>query len=148
MRDLDGAEAMHRKALEIDEKLGRLEGMASHYGNLTSSRRGATSTAEAITAKRSRSSDASRAWPQRQPRQRPHLDGAEAMHRKSLEINEKLGHLEGMASDYGNLGNVLKTRGDLDGGEAMYRQGIAAAERLGTTPLLEKLNQHLSQLRE
>ena len=25
---------MHRKALEIDEKLGRLEGMAIHYGNL------------------------------------------------------------------------------------------------------------------
>ena len=27
--DLDGAEALYRKALDIDEKLGRLEGMAS-----------------------------------------------------------------------------------------------------------------------
>ena len=32
--DLDQAEAMHRKALEINEKLGRLEGMARDYGNL------------------------------------------------------------------------------------------------------------------
>ncbi|MBI4504273.1 MAG: DUF4062 domain-containing protein, partial [Chloroflexi bacterium] len=29
--DLDGAEQMHRKALEINERLGRLEGMASQY---------------------------------------------------------------------------------------------------------------------
>ncbi len=32
--DLDQAEAMHRKSLAIEEKLGRLEGMASDYGNL------------------------------------------------------------------------------------------------------------------
>lgn len=32
--DLDGAEQMHRKALAINEKLGRLEGMANAYANL------------------------------------------------------------------------------------------------------------------
>jgi tetratricopeptide (TPR) repeat protein len=32
--DLDGAEQMHRKSLEIEEQLGHLEGMASDYGNL------------------------------------------------------------------------------------------------------------------
>ena len=32
--DLDQAEAMYRKSLAINEKLGRLEGMANQYGNL------------------------------------------------------------------------------------------------------------------
>ena len=40
-------------------------------------------------------------------------DQAEAMHRKSLEINEQLGRLEGIASDYRNLGTVYKHRGNL-----------------------------------
>ncbi len=30
------------------------------------------------------------------------------MHKKSLEINERLGKLEGMANSYGNLGNVYR----------------------------------------
>ena len=100
--DLDGAEAMHRKALEIEEKLGRLEGMANQYGNL------------GIVL-----------------RTRGDLDGAEAMYRKALEINEKLGRLEGMARQYGSLGNVLVTRGDLDGAEAMYRKSLEIDEKLG-----------------
>ncbi len=100
--DLDGAEEMHRKALEIDEKLGRLEGMASDYGNLGILR---------FT--------------------RGDLDGAEEMYRKALEINEKLGGLEGMASDYGNLGNVMRARGDLEGAEKMYRKALEIDEKLG-----------------
>jgi tetratricopeptide (TPR) repeat protein len=100
--DLDGAEAMHRKALAINEKLGRLEGMASDYGNL------------GVVM-----------------RTRGDLDGAEAMHRKSLAIHEKLGRLEGMASDYSNFGIVMKTRGDLDGAEAMYRKALEIDEELG-----------------
>jgi len=53
------------------------------------------------------------------------------MHRKSLAIEEKLGHLEGMASDYSNLGSVLGTRGDLDGAEAMHRKALAINDKLG-----------------
>jgi len=34
------------------------------------------------------------------------LDKAEDMHNKSLDINKKLGSLEGMANDYGNLGLI------------------------------------------
>ena len=77
--DLDRAEQMHRKGLEIDEKLGRLEGMANQYGNLGLIYQ-----------------------------TRGDLDLAEQMLRKSLEINEKLGRLEGVASQYGNLGLICR----------------------------------------
>ena len=39
------------------------------------------------------------------------LEQAEELYRKSLQINEQLGHLEGMAADYGNLG-IIALRGD------------------------------------
>ena len=100
--DLDGSEEMHRKALEIDERLGRLEGMASDYGNL------------GIVLKT-----------------RGNLDGAEEMQRKALEINERLGRPEGMANAFGNLGIVLRMRGDLNGSEKMQRKALEITERLG-----------------
>ena len=49
------------------------------------------------------------------------LDEAERMVRQSLEMEEKLGRLEGMASQYGNLGVIYRTRGDLDeAGRSQY----------------------------
>lgn len=68
--DVDEAEAMHRQALKINEKLGWLKGMAKNFGNLGSVMR-----------------------------TRGNLVEAEAMFRKALQINEKLGWLEGMASN-------------------------------------------------
>jgi tetratricopeptide (TPR) repeat protein len=100
--DLDRAEQMYRKALQIDEKLGRLEGMGIEYGNLG---------AVYFT-----SGD---------------LERAEQMHRKSLDIEEKLGRLEGMASDYGNLGLIYRTRGDLGRAEQMHRKALEIDEKLG-----------------
>jgi len=100
--DLDRAEHTLRESLAINEKLGRLEGMATAHGNL-----GLIS------------------------RRRGDLDQAEAMHRKSLTIHEKLGSLEGMANQYGNLGIVYQTRGDLDQAEAMYNKSLAINETLG-----------------
>ena len=100
--DLDRAEEMHRKALEINEKLGRLEGMAIQYGNLG-----------LIYETRG------------------DLDRAEEMHRKALEIDEKLGRLEGMATAYGNLGLIYQTRGDLDLAEEMYFKSLEINEKLG-----------------
>ncbi len=101
--DLDGAEAMHRKSLRIDEKLGNVQGVAKQYGSLGNL---------LLT--------------------RGDLDGAEAMYRRALKINEKLGHDEGMASDYGNLGIVLRVRGDLEGAEAMQRKVLVSEEKLGS----------------
>jgi len=100
--DLTGAEQMHRKALEIDEHLGRLAEMAANYGNL----------GMVLNV-------------------RGDLAGAEEMHRKALEIDERLANLEGMANHYRNLGNVLRVRDDLDGAEQMYRKALEIEERLG-----------------
>lgn len=100
--DLDRAEAMYNKSLEINEALGRKEFMANQYGNLGNLYY-----------------------------TRGDLDQAEAMVKKSLEINEALGHKEGMASQYGNLGNVYLTRGDLDGAEALYEKSLEINEVLG-----------------
>ncbi len=59
------------------------------------------------------------------------LDKAEAMHRKSLAIDEQLGCKEGMANQYGNLGNVYQTRGELDKAEAMYQKSLVINQQLG-----------------
>ncbi|MBW8035338.1 MAG: tetratricopeptide repeat protein [Planctomycetes bacterium] len=59
------------------------------------------------------------------------LGKAEEMHKKSLEINENRGRLEGMANDYGNLGIVYQTRSDLDKAEEMYEKSLEINEKLG-----------------
>lgn len=59
------------------------------------------------------------------------FDAAEGMCRKSMEIYERLGLVEGMVAAYGNLGNVLQGRGDLHGAEAVYRKALEVNERLG-----------------
>jgi len=100
--ELDEAERLLRKALEINEQLGRLEGMANQYGNL-----GVIHMT------------------------RGDLDEAERMYRKVLEIDEPLGRLDGMATTYGNLGLIRRTRGDLDEAERMFRKTLAIDEKLG-----------------
>ena len=140
--DLDGAEAMQRKALEINDKLGRAKGMANAYGNLgvVLQIRGDLDGAEAmqraaleIDEKLGRLEGMASHYGNLGViyQTRGDLDQAEAMFRKSLEIEENLGGLEGMATDYGNLANVLLRRGDLDGAEAMYRKSLEIDEKLG-----------------
>jgi tetratricopeptide (TPR) repeat protein len=100
--ELDKAEEMQLKSLEIEKKSGRLEGMANSYGNL------------GIVYYT-----------------RGDLDKAVEMHEKSLEIKERLGLQEGMANSYGNLGNVYCTRGDLDKAAEMHEKSLEIMERLG-----------------
>jgi len=100
--ELNKAEKIVNKALQINENLGRLEGMAVQYGNLGLIYR-----------------------------TKGELDKAEEMHNKSLEIHEKLGRQEGMASDYGNLGLIYQTRGDLDKAEEMHKRSLEISEKLG-----------------
>ena len=100
--ELDEAERLHRKALEIDEQLGRREGMAADYGNLGLIHE-----------------------------ERGELDEAERLYRKALEIDEQLGRREGMAADYGNLGLIHRMRGELDEAERMLRKALEIFERLG-----------------
>jgi tetratricopeptide (TPR) repeat protein len=139
--DLDGAEAMHRKALAIDEELGRLADLSGHYGNLgvVLQARSDWNGAEAMHRK-AMEIDKNAGRLDRLAldygnlgivlRTRGDLDEAEAMHSKALAIHEKLNRLEGMALDYGNLGIALRTRGDLDGAEVMHRKAMAIHEKL------------------
>src|SRR3972149_1790812 len=101
--ELERAEEMLRRALEIDEKLGRLEGMAADYGNLGLIYR-----------------------------TRGDLDRAEEMHLHSLEIEEKLGRLDGMGAQYGNLGVIYQMRGNLNQAEEMQRRALEIHEKLGS----------------
>ncbi|MEM6560515.1 MAG: tetratricopeptide repeat protein [Planctomycetota bacterium] len=140
--DLREAELMHRKSLELNEQVGRPEGMASDYGNLGNVYRvrGDLDEAESMYRK-SLAIEEKLGRPEGMADQygnlgnvyqvRGDLDEAESMYRKSLELNEKLGRPEGMASDYGNLGNVYRVRGDLDEAESMYRKSLAIEEKLG-----------------
>ncbi len=140
--DLDRAEEMHRKALEIAEKLGHRKNMGASYGNLgnTYYTRGDLDEAEKlyrkaleIDEKIGRLEGMAITYGNLGViyRTRGDLDRAEEMHRKALEIAKKLGYREGMAGQYGNLGNVYRTRGDLDRAEEMYRKALDIAERLG-----------------
>jgi len=112
--DLAAAEAMYKKSLAFDEKLGRLEGVASGYGNLGNVYR-----------------------------TRGDLDAAEAMYKKSLAIDEKLGRLEGMAIAHGNLGIVYHMRGNLNAAEAMYKKSLAINERLARLEGMARQYGHL-----
>ena len=100
--ELDHAEDMHNKSLEIEKKLGRLEGQADHYGNLGLIYR-----------------------------TRGDLDRAEEMLKKSLEINMELGRLEGQAADYGNLGLIYRTRGELDRAENIHQKALKIYLNIG-----------------
>jgi len=104
--ELGKAEEMFRKGLEIDEKIGRREGMASDYGNL------------GLIYKT-----------------RGELGKAEEMHLKSLEIEKELGRREGMASKYGNLGLIYRRRGELGKAEEMYKKSLAISEAQGMVEL-------------
>ena len=101
--ELDKAEEILLKTLEIDEKLELQEGMANSYSNLG-----------IIYSKRG------------------DLDKAEEMCKKSLEIAERLGLWEVMARGYGNLGIVYQTRGELDKAEEIHVKSLEIAEKLGS----------------
>ena len=54
---------------------------------------------------------------------------------KSLEIEERLGRLEGMADAYGNLGAIYRDRWDLEESERMFRKSLKIEERCtGSVP--------------
>ncbi len=100
--DLDEAEKLHLRALEIEKEGQREVGMAREYGNLGLIYR-----------------------------TKGDLDQAEEMHNKSLDIHKKLGRLEGMARQYGNLGLIYRTKGDLDKAEEMHNKSLDIHKKLG-----------------
>jgi tetratricopeptide (TPR) repeat protein len=100
--DLDEAQRLHREALDIDRKLGGLQGQAIDLGNL------------GVIAQT-----------------RGDLDEAERLLREAIDINRKLGRLQGQAGDLGNLGEIAQTRGNLDEAERLHREALDINRRLG-----------------
>ncbi len=77
---------------------------------------------------------------------RGELDEAERLLRKSLEIDEKLGRLEGMANQYGNLGQIHQTRGDLKQAREHWLKARELFERVGMAPQVEQVQGWLDGL--
>jgi hypothetical protein len=70
------------------------------------------------------------------------------MHRKSLAIEEELGRTEGMASEYGNLGNLYRDRDDPDAAEDMYNKSLALFRELGARDRIAHVERLLRELRQ
>ena len=99
--DFEKSEEMHKKALEIDERLGRKESMAIQYGKLG-----------------------------RVYRRRDELQAAEEMHRKALSLNLETKNLGGTAVDYGDLAQVYRRKGDIDTALHYLQQALQINESL------------------
>ena len=68
------------------------------------------------------------------------------MYRKGLEIDEKLGRLEGMASKYGNLGLVFRTRGDLEEARKLWTKARDLYAKIGIPHMIEEVQGWLDEL--
>ena len=53
------------------------------------------------------------------------------MYRKSLGLDEALGRKVGIASGYGDLGNLYRTRGEFDRAEEMFRKSLKLFREIG-----------------
>ncbi|MEE9212725.1 MAG: tetratricopeptide repeat protein, partial [Phycisphaeraceae bacterium] len=74
------------------------------------------------------------------------LDEAEKMHRKSLEIDEKRGRLEGMANAYSNLGVIYQTRGDPAGARELWVKARDLFAQIGMPHMVEMVQGWLDKL--
>ncbi len=74
------------------------------------------------------------------------VNDAEAMYQKALRIDEQLGHLKGMARDYGNLGNIMQTRGNLDGAREFWMKARDLFAQLGAQHMVDKVERLLQTL--
>lgn len=97
--DLKRAETMLLEALELEQRLGTLDGVATVYGNLGVIYR-----------------------------MRGHLDRAETYLHKAIEIDEKRNELAGCARHFSNLALVYEMRDDLERAEEMLHKALQIEE--------------------
>ena len=74
------------------------------------------------------------------------LDGAERLLRESLEIEKKLGRLEGQASELGNLGAIAEARGHLAEARRLWTQSGDLFARIGMPHMVELVQSWLDGL--
>ncbi|CAG0956875.1 hypothetical protein PHYC_00514 [Phycisphaerales bacterium] len=106
-KDLERAEQFMGRAVEIDRRLGNLEGLARDLGN------------SALV-----------------PEARGDLDRAESLFKEALAVAQTIPGPRGeelAAGNISNLGDIAKARGRLDEARAMWIRAAATFERLGVT---------------
>ncbi|MCH7540050.1 MAG: hypothetical protein IH999_06595 [Proteobacteria bacterium] len=64
---------------------------------------------------------------------------------KSLALNEELGRKEGLANQYGNLGNVYEARGDLEKACRAWDKSRRLFEELGAKDRAEKVQKSMEE---
>jgi tetratricopeptide (TPR) repeat protein len=110
---------MHKKSLEIAERLGLQDVLASEYGNLG-----------VIYGMRGE------------------LDKAEEMFTKSLEIEKTLGRLQGIADDYSNLGLIYKERGDVKTALRHWEKAKDLYQRIGMPHMVKKVQGWIDEIKD
>lgn len=109
--ELEQAEEIYEKALDLNEELGSGVGVANNYGNL----------GEVYET-------------------RGELDRAEEMHEKALALNKELGRKEGMANNYCNLGFVYVSRGKPDRAKEAWNAARYLYAEIGLPHMVEKVD--------
>lgn len=77
---------------------------------------------------------------------RGELDRAEELLTRAVEIDRRIGNLEGLARDIGNLALVPEARGDLERAEALYHEAMAIARTVSGPLGQEMVAGHISNL--
>lgn len=93
--DMNEAYKMYSKALEIDLRLNRVDGIVSNYNNLGIIHR-----------------------------KQNEFSKAERMYKKALDANLFPEHTQAMASTFGNLGNIYLLQNKFDKAEQMYKKAL------------------------
>jgi len=100
--ELDKALEYFEKALELNEELGRKEGIANQLGNIGIVYQG-----------------------------KGELDNALEYFEEALKVDKDLGNKEGIAADLGNIGNVHQIKGELDKALEYYGKALKKFKDIG-----------------
>ena len=80
--------------------------------------------------------------------ERGELNKAEDMYKKALEIDKKIGRLEGQAIRYFNLGIVYKQRGDIGKAKEYWEKAVGLFKKIGMPHKVEKIEKWISELED
>ena len=100
--DVDNAIALYQQSLDLDEKIGDVQGKAASLHQLA-----------IIYA------------------QLGEVDNAIALYQQSLELDEKIGNVQGKAASLHQLAGIYAQRGEVDNAIALYQQSFDLYEKIG-----------------
>ncbi|MGB7379426.1 MAG: tetratricopeptide repeat protein, partial [Rivularia sp. (in: cyanobacteria)] len=100
--EVDNAIALYQQSLDLDEKIGNVQGKAASLHQLAG-----------IYA------------------QLGDVDNAIALFQQSLELLEKIGDVQGKAASLHQLAGIYASRGDVDNAIALFQQSLELKEKIG-----------------